>query len=486
MSGAESTTSRAGAWAAVVAAILDCWDCADFTLVPLLWSRILHKDALSPELTGKIDEAILGYRYWMDEPGNDVQWYFSENHALLFHTAAYIAGHHFPDATFVRSGRSGAAQSEVGRTRVRAWLDHFEAWEMAEFNSAPYFPIDLKGLTALFALAPDADIRARAGKGIARLVELVANSAHQGVLTGAQGRSYEHTLRAAASLELSAIARLLWGKGTIGGRVHALPQLAICLRDHGLSLPDLTERAVLTDDSEQEWFFKQGENGFAALAHAKTRDWALGTAARYRWFDWGYQETLLHARIGTDPQAQTFINHPGEVIHSGYGRPSYWGGSASVPRVQQYRGLAIAVFRGVEGQPDFTHAWFPRAAFDASAVEGTRATATQAGGALLLAASGPLQEMRDGPSANAELRLAGRDGIWLVRVGRGPHDAFARRFAALAAPAAADGTIVVNDPEYGPVTFHADGVVEAEGRRIDPAGWTIEGARRVEQPVVLS
>ena len=70
--------------------------------------------------------AILGYRYWMDEPGNDVQWYFSENHALLFHTAAYLAGHSCPTRRFVRSGRTGREQSEVGSERVRAWLDHFE------------------------------------------------------------------------------------------------------------------------------------------------------------------------------------------------------------------------------------------------------------------------------------------------------------------------------------------------------------------------
>src|SRR5690606_10500990 len=136
--------------------------------------------------------AALNYRFWMDEPGNDVQWYFSENHALLFHTAAYLAGHFMPDAIFLRSGRKGAAQSKVGLGRVRGWLDHFEKWEMAEFNSAPYFPIDLKGLTILHALAPHADVRRRAGKAILRLLEVVARSAHHGILTGAQGRSYEH------------------------------------------------------------------------------------------------------------------------------------------------------------------------------------------------------------------------------------------------------------------------------------------------------
>ena len=55
-----------------------------------------------------------------------------------------------------------------------------------------------------------------------------------GMLTAAQGRSYEHTLCAGRSLELSGIARMLWGSGNLGRRFHALPQLALCLRDHGL------------------------------------------------------------------------------------------------------------------------------------------------------------------------------------------------------------------------------------------------------------
>lgn len=220
--------------AGALPAIEDCHDCADFILVPLLWTRHAYGEAIAPKLRRRIDAATLNYRFWMDEPGNDVQWYFSENHALLFHTAAYLAGHFLQGETFVRSGRNGAEQSDVGLGRVRAWLDHFEAWEMAEFNSAPYFPIDLKGLTILFALAPQADVRRRAGKAIVRLLEIVARSAQQGTLTGAQGRSYEHTLRASRSLELSGIARMLWAKGNYGMRFHALPQLALCIRDHGL------------------------------------------------------------------------------------------------------------------------------------------------------------------------------------------------------------------------------------------------------------
>ena len=467
---------------ATLPAIEDCWDCADFALVPLLWARIRFADALSAPLRDRIDAAILNYRYWMDEPGNDVQWYFSENHALLFHTSAYLAGGLLAGETFRRSGRTGAAQSAVGRERVRAWLDHFEQWEMAEFNSAPYFPIDLKGLTALYALAPDADIRERAGRGVARLVEVVANSAHHGVITAAQGRSYEHTLRAGRTLELSAITRMLWGAGQFGARFHCLPGLALALRDHGLVLdPALAERASLAA-GEQEWAFAQGEGRFAALYHAKTPDWALGSAAAYRWFDWGYQETLVHARLGRNPDAQVWINHPGEVIHSGYGRPSYWGGSASVPRVQQYRGLALVWFDGQPEQPDFTHAWFPAAAFDEVRHAGALAAGRAGTGAVLLRAAAPLQALAEGPTAGCELRLPGRRGWWLLRTGRarGLADFVAAHGATVPEPADDPRAVVtVHDADYGPVVFHPDGRVEAEGRMLDPHGWSVAGTRRM-------
>jgi len=492
---ARLATGRGGAQTdqmieAMLPAIEDCHDCADFILVPLLWSRIRQADGIAPALLARIDAAILGYRYWMDEPGNDVQWYFSENHALLFHTAAYLAGDLFPDSRFVRSGRLGRAQSAVGAERVRAWLDHFEAWEMAEFNSAPYFPIDLKGLSALYGLAPDADIKARAGAAIVRLFRIVAASAHQGVLTGAQGRSYEHTLRAGRTLELSALGRLAWGQGAFGRRYHALPQIALCLRDHGLTLPEeLAAEACLAAGSAHEWTFAQGQDRFAKLYHHKTRDHAMGSAAGYRWHQWGYQETVLHARLGDNADAQVWINHPGELIHSGYARPSYWGGSATLPRVHQYRDLAILDFKGHPGQPDLTHAWFPTTAFDDFAIDGRVATARGGSGLVLIKGSSALEWVRLGPTADHELRLAGHTGRWIVRLGsvnaHGDLDAFARRFAAMELAEEADGTIVLDDPDYGRVRCKADGTTEAEGRVIDPATFTVEGhlARLVDGPV---
>ncbi|WP_371822110.1 hypothetical protein [Martelella soudanensis] len=466
--------------ASALPAIEDCHDCADFILVPLIWCRAAYGDEIGAEVRDRVDAAILNYRYWMDEPGNDVQWYFSENHALLFHTAAYLAGHMLPEARFVRSGRTGVEQSAVGAARVRAWLDHFEKWEMAEFNSAPYFPIDLKGLCALYALAPDGDIADRAGKAIIRLVEIVARSAHHGVMTGAQGRSYEHTLRASRSLELSGIARMIWGRGNYGMRFHALPQLALCLRDHGLHIPgELAAVASVSGNEGHEWTFAQGQDRFARLYHYKTASYALGSAVAYRWNQWGYQETVLHLRLGDNPDATIWINHPGEVLHSGYGRPSYWGGSGTLPRVHQYRGLAVVRFDCADEQPDFTHAWFPQAAFDEARIEGNTALALSGGGCVMLKVDTGLQLVTTGPTAGNELRAPGRKATWIVRLG--DHDsasALEDAVGALRWVDQANGDILVDDPEYGMVRFGADGSVEAEGRRLDPAEWTIEGAAR--------
>ncbi|SOC82184.1 hypothetical protein SAMN05421890_0574 [Ensifer adhaerens] len=466
--------------AATLPTIVDCHDCADFALVPLLWCRTAYGQHIDPDVVAQIDRAILSYRYWMDEPGNDVQWYFSENHALLFHTACYLAGALHPKERFVRSGRLGAEQSAIGLQRVRAWLDHFEKWEMAEFNSAPYFPIDLKGLTALFALAPDEDVRERARKAIVRLVTIVARSAHHGILTGAQGRSYEHTLRAAGSLELSGIARLIWGKGNYGRRVHALPQMAISLRDHGLEIP--TALAAVADwrsPEGQEWVFAQGENRIAKLYHYKTAHYAMGTAAHYRWNEWGYQETVLQLRLGENADAQIWINHPGETIHSGYGRPSYWGGSGTLPRLHHYRGLAVLIFNCAAEQPGFSHAWFPRQEFDTSSVKGDVAVARSGQGMVLLKGSSPFADVETGPTAGNELRIDGHRTAWIVRLGdQGSEHEFASRFAGLSISEDADGVLTIQDPEYGTVLCHADGRTEAEGRVLNPADWSVEGEAR--------
>lgn len=465
---------------AMLPVIEDCHDCADFVLVPLLFAYTRWSDLLSPELRDRIEHAVLNYRYWMDEPGNDVQWYFPKT--TRFSSTPPPISAAGCSRCRLRPFRPHRRRADAGRRGAcRAWLDHFERWEMAEWNSVPYFPIDLKGLTALVACAPDETIRNRANASIVRLMEIVARSAHHGMLTGSQGRSYEHTLRPGRSVELSAVARLLWGHGWYGRRVHALPQLAVCIRDHGLRFPEaLAEIAAHKSDDAQEWTFSQGENRFAALYHYKTRDTALGTIAHYRPGAWGYQETVLHLRLGDRPEAQIWINHPGETIQFGYGRPSFWGGCGTLPRVHQYRDLAILDFEIHQGQPDFTHAWFPLEAFDDTVVDGNLALARSGNGIAMLIGNGALEPVKQGPTTDIELRLAGRKGRWIVRLsdlGReGGLDGMQARFATLSARRDEEGALIVVDPDYGRVVF--EGRHRARRRPHSSPGGLVGAGRR--------
>ena len=466
--------------ARVLPSILDCHDCADFTLVPLLWCRIQYGDQIAPATRSAVDEAVLNFRYWMDEPGNDVQWYFSENHALLFHTAAYLAGGFFTNEVFVRSGRKGTDQAAAGRQRILDWLTHFEECEMAEWNSVPYFPIDLKGLTALAALATDAEIRTRATSAIKRLIGQIAKSAHHGLMTASQGRSYEHTLRAGRSLELTAFSRLFWGRGWYGCRFHALPQLALLMREHAFSLPaELTQLADYQGDKGLEWCFSQGKNSIAKLYHYKTRHIAMGSIAAYRWGEWGYQENPIQLRLGDHPEAQIWINHPGETIQAGFGRPSFWGGCGTLPRVHQYRALAVLDFDAHEGQPDFSHAWLPTAEFDELEIQGNRISVRSRSGQALLIGSTDFVAVNSGPTAGCEVRLPGSKGRWIVRLCDDKEistlETFSNRFASISIKED-NGTLVVMDPVYGEVRFGADGVVTAQSRTLDPQLWSIAGS----------
>ena len=49
------------------------------------------------------------------------------------------------------------------------------------------------------------------------------------------------------------------------------------------------------------------------------------------------------------------------------------------------------------------------------------------------------------------------------------------RFAALAVDETADGSLVVQDPDYGAVIFRKDGSTEAEGRVVSPKDFTVAG-----------
>ena len=174
----------------------------DFHLQSIL--RVLAFDRLRPSLPdavrAEIEEAVLGFKYWLDERGScDVQWW-SENHQILFHTAELMAGQLFPDTVFPNreypedsmTGREHAAHAAALAER---WLDRKLRFGLSEWHSNVYFNEDMPALINLVDFAQEPAIATKA----AMLLDLIAfdfaMNHYRGLYATTHGRTYpDHLL----------------------------------------------------------------------------------------------------------------------------------------------------------------------------------------------------------------------------------------------------------------------------------------------------
>lgn len=334
-------------------------DCADFYLPVLLLLLERYPHRVSQELSERIKTAVLRFRYWIDEPGNDVMWYFSENHALLFHIGQYLAGHLYPEDTFTASGYTGRQQYQRGRDRLIQWFDPFLRYGYGEWNSATYLPVDLIGFFLLDLLAPDEDIRALTRQGLDLTFRIMEYNSFHGVMASSFGRAYEETLKGYQLVEPNFITWITYGQGTFtsGSRAATL----YCISSY---LPPACYKEVQV--GRKQWLTLEWDQGAAGVKtySCRTNEYLMASARRYRPFAHGHQQHLMHVSLGS--QAIPFyINHPGEPLFSGGNRPAYWSGNGTMPYIEQYRSLMVMVYRIDPGElVQQIHAYAPLYLYD--------------------------------------------------------------------------------------------------------------------------
>jgi len=394
--------------------INDRRDCSDFVMLPLLWLFAAYREKLPPEAAAAMRAAILGYRYWMDEPGNDSMWFWSENHVLCFHASEYLAGRFFPDEVFGNCGMTGAEHLARATVRLHRWFAAIEAHGLAEWNSAAYYPVDFIGLLALCHWGEGA-IRNRARAALDRLFTMIALHSIGGVSAGSMGRAYDKELRAGPLTELAPFAAVAFGRGWLNDGVAALPMF--CLSDY--APPDsLATWAAPAPGSVIEARYVQGYGTAARLALHKTATMQLSAAVDAAAGATGHQQHLVDIQAAAAAFARVWVNHPGEDDPWGSGRPSYWAGNGVMPRVGMQGGRALVLFDlGAAPRLGFSHAYAPLAQFDAH-LAGEDWLALQSGGGFaLLKASGPILPVTAGPGAGIEHRLHGLCHGWLLMAG---------------------------------------------------------------------
>lgn len=450
-------------------------DCSDFFLVGLLGLLIRHGDdpAFPPDLHQALRECVLGFKYWMDEPGADAMCYWTENHQILFFACAVLAGQLYPDEIFANSGQPGRWHREKGLLMTRAWCARRGDGGFVEWDSNVYFEEDLLALSHLCDLCDDPEVRLLAEMVIDKLAYQLAVGSYRGVFGATHGRTYVQHITGARLEATSGIGRLLWGLGGYNGSLRGLVALACCDR---YRLPTVIER-IARDQPAALWSREHARGTFASLYDAKEGAWAvdkvtfktpdgmLCSAQDWHAGELGVQQHIWQATLG--PDAVVFGTHPACSSIEGSRRPGYWHGNYVLPRVAQHRETLIALHRLPEGdRMGFTHAYFPLDAFDEYELVDGWAFARRGDGYLALTAQHGLENLRQGEYAYRELRSYGERNAWLCLLGRRALDGDFAQFqrTVLALPCAfADLSVRCTDHRGHALAFAWDGPLTVNG-----------------------
>ncbi len=314
-------------------------DCSDFSLAPMAILLTRYEDKLSQGEKERIRQAVLHFRYWIDEPGDDVMWYFSENHAFLFHISQYLWGHQYPEEIFTESGRPGAVQEEYGRRRVEQWFDVFFRYGYAEWNSATYIPIDFIGFFTLYLCAPDQRIKDMAKRALDFSLRIVAYHSFQGVMNSTCGRIYENTIKTRIQSETNFISWVSFGVGYLtffGNSVHL----------YAISDYEPEDFAAECRVKEGEGLIQEIDQGIlrVKINTYRTKDYLTSAVRRFKPFRHGHQQHLMNVALGEHRGALFYVNHPGERLFSGENRPSYWAGNGTMPWIERYENVTVMIF----------------------------------------------------------------------------------------------------------------------------------------------
>lgn len=190
-------------------------DCSDFAIHSIL--RLLYQFGemygLGVDLSARARETVLGFKYWPDEPGIDDLCTWTENHQILFASAAFLAGQLFPDQVFTNSGQLGHHKMTLNKPRILHWLSMRFRTGFSEWLSHVYYDEDMTALLSLIDFCQDPEIVQKSKMVLDLMLLDLALNSYKGVFGSTHGRSYENSKKYASNEGTTDTSKLLFGMG---------------------------------------------------------------------------------------------------------------------------------------------------------------------------------------------------------------------------------------------------------------------------------
>lgn len=243
-------------------------DCSDFVLHGIL--RLLFQESrgqraetshlLSTHLFTKAKRTILNFKYFPNEPGIDSLCTWTENHYILFTSAAYLAGQMYLDEVFTNSGETGKQKVELNRKRILRWLDLRFHTGFSEWLSHVYYDEDLTALLALYDFAADEEIRQKSEMILDLLLFDMALNSFKGIFGSTHGRAYENTKKWASNEGTTDTSKLLFGTGIFSG-FDNMSAIAFALSNYRVPkvIEHVAQNAILRHENKQRIGIKLAE-----------------------------------------------------------------------------------------------------------------------------------------------------------------------------------------------------------------------------------
>jgi len=503
------------------------YDCSDFRLQSLLRILYRHRDKLDEKTCEKIKSTLLGFRYWMDEPGEDSMCFWSENHQILFASAEYLAGQLYPMEIFTNGGITGREHMEKARRRILDWLELRWKYGFTEWYSNVYYVEDLAAMSNLVDFCRDGEMVEKTKIIMDLLLYDIASQSYKGNFVTTSGRLYERQKKSGRNASTREITRHIWGyREDEGGKMpvgldyifitvgrYRIPEVIREIgRDegpvetkasNGLDLRELKDEGLYGLEDRQimmqlgmgaftnpqvisntmkiikryrlyrnefldackivdhallqkilnytilkklgqfgllpfiSRLLKPQTNGVAiqrANTYAyKTSKYTMGTAQSYHPGEYGHQQHIWTATLGSE--LSIFTTHPavmpGDAAPIG-NSPTYWVGSGRLPHSVQQRNVNLTIYvlpdkKGIMERKllHFTHAYFPKAVFDEVRIESNYAFGRYRDVYVAFTAK---NELHYAEGSTDDLVQEGKETFWICEIGTADEERDFERF----------------------------------------------------------